>query len=457
VTCWIYTNTDDSSNIWIAFVSESGGTVTVSNNQLLQIYIDGYDNWVVADFGYDDHNAVYLAILKNTYNNECSGLAFTYDGSAVTIGTKTIVEDTDLSQDTDNHGMCWDTTNNVFHLTMNTTNTTNKYIILNISVTSARVITHSANTTIASAAAITQAYYPMCTWDATNDKVFCGVQPSNAGEHFDFYPVAFNGSTYTVGTKGSISTYLAYLTQAIYDPNTGQILVAWALGGAWDTKMNVVDLSDDSVGTEVNISSTYNGPVYPEGDWDYTDNSWLAYHNQSLFITDSASGFILRGGGNYGCYALTGTVGAGKTINLGTENPFYNVNMVSTSNYRGQANAWDASSNKLIVGISPSSGAASVAAITPASGGTNVQKWLGFAESTVGTGVSVDITHVGGINASQTGLTAGATYYATQAGALTATAPTLTLTNKWRKVGPAISATSLLVAGAGDSTQAWSD
>jgi len=339
---------------------------------------------------------------------------------------------------------------------MNTSSSTNKYIILNISVTSARVITHSANTTIASAATITNAYYPMCVWDPTNDKVFCGFQPNNAGEHYDFYPVAFNGSTYTIGSKGSISTSLAYQTMAKYDANTGQILVAWGLGGSGDTKMNVVDLSDDSVGTAVNISLTYNGAT-AETRWNWTSNNWLSYHNQSLFITDSASGFILRGGGNYGCYAISGTVGAGKTINLGTLNPFYDIAMVSTSNYKGQANAWDESSQRLIIGISPSSGAASVGAIRIASGGTNVQKWLGFAEATVGTGVSVDITHVGGINTNQTGLTAGDTYYATEAGALTATAPTLTLTNKWRKVGPAISATSLLVAGAGDSTQAWSD
>ena len=182
----------------------------------------------------------------------------------------------------------------------------------------------------------------------------------------------------------------------------------------------------------------------------------MSYRNQSLFFTDSSSNFVLRGGGTYGAYAIAGTVGASKSISLHASNPFYSATMSTTNNYQGQANSWDASSSKLIV-IMNTTSAATVAALTVAGGGTDVQKWLGFAESTVGTGVSVDVTILGGINESQSGLTVGSTYYLNADGTLTATAPTLSATNQWNRVGKAISATKLLVTGAGDTTQTWSN
>ena len=163
----------------------------------------------------------------------------------------------------------------------------------------------------------------------------------------------------------------------------------------------------------------------------------------------------MRGGSNYGSYVLAGTVGASKSLTFNST-LLYNTDLATTSAYRGQANAWDSTSEKLIAIINTSS-AGSVAAATVAGGSSDVNKWLGFAESTVGTGVSVNVTHIGGVNENQSGLTVGSTYYAEANGALTATAPTLTVTNQWREVGRAITATNLLVTGAGDTTQSYDD
>ena len=458
VTCYAYRNSNDSNNTWVAFVSESGGTVTVSNQQKILDYYNPSGSahyYTLCELGYDDHNDVYLAIFKNSNNSYIYGLAFTYNGSSVTLGSLTVVESTYNSNSDEYVGMCWDTTNNVFHLTMNTYDTTYRYTIQPISVTSGRVITATSSTAIASSSAITNAYYPICCWDSTNEKVFCGFQPSNAGEYYEYFPVAFNGSSYTIGTQTAIGDELAYSKQAVFDASTGQIVVAWSSGSTGYMYMNVVDMSDDSIGAEININNTYNGGT-AETNWAWTNDRWLSSRNQSLFIIDSSGAFAMRGGSNYGSYILAGTVGASKSLTFNST-LLYNTDLATTSMYRGQANSWDASSNKLITLTNENSLACNAAAASIAGGTSDVQKWLGLAESTVGTGVSVNVTHAGGINESQSGLTVGSTYYTNADGTLTATGPTLTVTNQWREVGRAITATNLLVTGAGDTTQSFDD
>ena len=164
----------------------------------------------------------------------------------------------------------------------------------------------------------------------------------------------------------------------------------------------------------------------------------------------------MRGGSNYGTCIITGTVGSGKSLTFNST-LLYSADLATTSMYEGQANSWDASSSKLITFTNESSTACNAAAASISGGATDVQKWLGFAESTVGTGVAVDVTILGGTNENQTGLTVGSTYYTNADGTLTATGPTLTVTNQWREVGRAITATNLLVTGAGDTTQSFDD
>ena len=465
-TALLYRDSNDSDNCYVVFVTESGGTVTTTTPyKILNATNSSGQGEEPCAFGYDDHNDVYLAVFRNSSNAYLVGIAFTYDGSSVTIdgsgagtGATTNIETAWLNNTADYVSMCWDTTNNVFHVALNTYNATNQYIMLTVSVTSGRAITAGGSfITIASSSTITNAYFPIIVWDQTNEKVFAGLQPAALSEHYYYYPVAFNGSTYTVGSLTQISsTSLPYFTQAAYDHNTGQVVVAWGTGGSGDTYMNVVDMSDDSIGTLVNVSTTYGGSSKAD-NWNGlgTNNSWLAPRNQSLFITDSSSGWALRGGGDYGCYAIAGTVGSGKSLSFSSFNPFYSAQMGGASGfYKSQIAGWNATSNKLIVSNNPDADY-DVAALTLGGGSTNVNKWLGFAESTVGTGVSVDVTHVGGINENQTGLTVGSTYYTNSDGTLTATAPTMTATNQWRRVGKAISATKLLVTGAGDTAHTW--
>jgi len=462
-TALLQPDSNNSDNVYVVFITESGGTITTTAPSLIKNRTNaaGQGTYPVG-FDYDDNNNVYLAIFKNASTAYTEAVAFTYDGSSVTIDagtgagqpTMTVIENIFLNNTDDYYNMCWDTTNNVFHIVMNTYNATARFIILNCSVTSARVITASAATIIASSAAITNAYFPQVVWDQTNGAAFCGFQKSNASENYYYYNVPFNGSTYTIGALTQISfASLPYFIQSAYDHYTGQVVVAWGSGGSGDTYMNVVDMSDNSIGTAINISGKYNVSSQAT-DWDWGANSWLAPRNQSVFITNAAGAFVMRGGGTYSSYVITGTVAAGKTLLFDGSNPFWTQSANASGFYKASSNGWNAASSKLMIGYNPDA-TYKVAALTVAGGSTNATRWIGAAEATVGTGVSVDITHIGGINESQTGLTVGSTYYIDSDGSLTATAPTLSATNQWKKVGPAISATKILIANSGDTTQNW--
>ena len=69
---------------------------------------------------------------------------------------------------------------------------------------------------------------------------------------------------------------------------------------------------------------------------------------------------------------------------------------------------------------------------------TNSGSWIGVAAEAISSGSSGKITLIGGINESQTGLTAGSTYYVAEDGTLQTGSTAV-------KVGRAVSATKLYV------------
>ena len=90
----------------------------------------------------------------------------------------------------------------------------------------------------------------------------------------------------------------------------------------------------------------------------------------------------------------------------------------------------------------------SSALITPSSGSTNATTWLGISEAAISDGASGSVTIVGGTNTGVTGLTQGSTYFV-QANGTLATTPAFPV--DYGKVGPALTATSILIQGVGNS------
>lgn len=94
------------------------------------------------------------------------------------------------------------------------------------------------------------------------------------------------------------------------------------------------------------------------------------------------------------------------------------------------------------VSIKRSGNSGNQGALVTASLSTNYTTWIGYSTQTVTNGQNVAVTTLSGSNSNQTGLTTGSVYYIDFTGALTTTATSV-------KVGRALSATKLLVTGAG--------
>ena len=91
---------------------------------------------------------------------------------------------------------------------------------------------------------------------------------------------------------------------------------------------------------------------------------------------------------------------------------------------------------------------AAAAMLSPASGATTAPAWIGISESAIADGATGTITVTSGTNEGVSGLTIGETYFMQADGslALTKASP------DYGKVGPALSATSILIQGIGDTT-----
>jgi len=92
---------------------------------------------------------------------------------------------------------------------------------------------------------------------------------------------------------------------------------------------------------------------------------------------------------------------------------------------------------------------AGAAVLQPASGSTNAPAWVGLSETAIADGATGAITVVSGTNEGVSGLTTGKTYFMQADGSL---AITRAVPTEYGVVGPALSATSILVQGVGDTT-----
>tara|TARA_R110000751_G_scaffold175975_1_gene282110 strand:- start:6637 stop:8538 length:1902 start_codon:yes stop_codon:yes gene_type:complete len=99
--------------------------------------------------------------------------------------------------------------------------------------------------------------------------------------------------------------------------------------------------------------------------------------------------------------------------------------------------------------MNPTYKQAAASMITPASGATTAVSWLGISEAAISDGATGSITVTSGTNTGLTGLTIGKTYFMQADGSLAITKDSPT---DYGLVGPALSATSILVQGVGDTT-----
>jgi len=92
---------------------------------------------------------------------------------------------------------------------------------------------------------------------------------------------------------------------------------------------------------------------------------------------------------------------------------------------------------------------AAAAMLTPVLGATTAISWFGISEAAISDTATGTITITGGTNTGVSGLTTGETYFMQADGSLATTKDSPV---DYGKVGPALSATSILIQGIGDTT-----
>jgi DUF971 family protein len=153
-------------------------------------------------------------------------------------------------------------------------------------------------------------------------------------------------------------------------------------------------------------------------------------------------------GGTYGIQNIgTATPTLAIIGSLVTANP-HNLNHVNVS----MGNGWMGSSHGKIIGPlrgEPSSVAnAECLLYTPASGTTTANNYVGISEAAVSDGASGTFTVIAGTNTGVSGLTTGETYFLQADGSLSTSKDDV----NYAEVGKALSATSILLSGVGDTS-----
>jgi len=240
---------------------------------------------------------------------------------------------------------------------------------------------------------------------------------------------SISGTVPTIGSTGSNTTSLlssSAFSSAVYSPTSQRILLTFpSYDGGYRIETQIVNVSGTTI-TFGNRGAITGFECY-SGQTAYD----TTYSRLNLIVcNDTAQTALFYSGTD-----TTTSVTFATAVNVGS----------GTYNSSGQ-NAFGIAYNPVgqntAVAIRRAGNAGAQGALLTASLASNFTTWIGMSTQTVTNGQNVAVTTLSGSNSNQTGLTTGAVYYIDFTGALTTTATSV-------KVGRALSATKLLVTGAG--------
>jgi hypothetical protein len=271
-------------------------------------------------------------------------------------------------------------------------------------------------------ATATYSRYICCTYDSTNDKIVAFYIRSEV-----LYAAVgtVSGTTISFGTEVTCYSGRGYYLDAAFDANAGKTVTTF-VNTASDSRGRAI------VGTVSGTSISFGTAA--EFTANAVDGTSIAYdstnHKLILSYGYADSPQYIK--------AVTGTI-SGTDITFGTA-----VN-VTDSGYSGATHAivYDSDTNSAVVAYRELSnyGYGRVASLASGDISYALMNFIGISEASAADGAALDVTIIGGVNSSVSGLTTGADYYVDSAGALT-----LSSTNN-DLVGKALSATSILVTG----------
>jgi len=264
--------------------------------------------------------------------------------------------------------------------------------------------------------------YADMTYDTTNNKCVHLRQYNNISDARALV-ITVGASSVSVGSEVSTGAQGGEMPRCTFDPDSGKVILVGAYPGqATKTYYGMGTVSGTS-------SSWTNGVVNSTG---MSDGSTAPYDITYDTGADKLVMSYRKDSNSAAVYMRIGTI-SGSSLTFGSEVETYSGGGV---NYV-RLDYLPSTGMSVMTGSKSDSTRLLASAVTTVVASTN-PNWFGIADESISSGSAGKITHIGGINESVSGLTAGTTYYADKVGGLSAT-------DTGYKVGRAISATKLLI------------
>lgn len=397
-----------------------GTAVVISSNYCYQIFASYDQTAQVVVVGYDYASTIAIAAMN------ISGTSVTVGGSAVpfSFGTCGLWGLTYSSLSGGTFIMYAD---NVNRIQMNVAT----YNGAAFSVGAGQTISPAGGTLRA-----TNSYAGTCIYDPVSQKIAVFYATTNG--YLWWSVITTSGTSITGisaeqgGTSGSFILQSNYTIKATYSTGTSKMILAWNDYGTYNFQISAAVFSISgttlTVGTKVVVTGSNSYVPYVVA---------LSYDQATSRAVLAYSPYDVGLGQQIGTYVI-GTDTA-STISWSSAT---NFNTDRCDNYYSGAFAYVSSSVGLYLtwAYKPSTQNPKGSLYQFYAGVTsNVSNWIGVATQTVSNGQSLNVTTLGGINNSQSGLTIQSTYYCDNFGNMTTNS-----TNNI-KVGKAVSATGVYV------------
>ena len=378
-TVFVYRDSGNSSKGTAIVATVSGtsisfGTPVIFNNATTS-YID------VVSIG---NNKVVVAFKDNSNSNKGTAVVGTISGTSISFGPEIVFN----TASSDWNSITYDSTNDKVVIAFKDGGNSSKGYAIVGDVTGAHI---NFGTKVQFESGTASEF--SATYDSSNGKVVIAYLDDGNSDHGTAVVGTVSGTSISFGTPVVFNASTTESVTATYDSANSKVVVAYTdNGNSWYGTARVGTVS----GTTISFGSEV---VYESASTSI---------NSATF--DSAIGKVIiayRDEGNsfYGT-VIAGTV-SGTSISFGSAAIFE-----SASSHQIQA-TFDVTNNRVVIGYRDSGNSNYPTANVVTSSTTDLSNdtFIGIAAEAISSGASGSITIVGGINASQSGLTTAKKYY----------------------------------------------
>ena len=260
-----------------------------------------------------------------------------------------------------------------------------------------------------------------CTFDSSSNKVVIAYRDEGNSNYGTAIVGTVSGTSISYGSEVVFESASTYYTSSTFDSSNNKIVIAYQDAGNSSHGTAIVGTVSGtaiSFGTAVVFEAA--GTKYIAATFDSgASRVVIAYEDDD----NSDHGTVLQG-----------------TVS-GTSISFGSVTVFESSSTAWVAATFDSSASRAVIAFQTTASEDGEALTYGSTPTTDVNNEIGIAAEAGTDGNPLDVTILGGVNASQSGLTIAAEYWATSSGTLSSS------DTGYQKMGVALSATELLIRG----------